>query len=44
MTFEEWAHLRGISPDDLELYEGLRSAYEGGWDAHAEAVLWEVAR
>jgi hypothetical protein len=43
VTFDEWAHAQGIVPDDWELYEVLRSAYEGGWAAHADAVLWEEA-
>lgn len=43
MTFEEWARAHGVSPDDWELYEVMRSAYEDGWQACEAYALWEGA-
>lgn len=41
MTFEEWATAQGISADDWELYEVIRTAYEDGWQAGEASALWE---
>jgi hypothetical protein len=41
MTFEEWAQAHGISTENWERYEELRTVYEAGWQAREAYALWE---